>query len=83
VNIIIHRYTYDYLLQKAGKITVQVILSGPGIYSDYYANDAWSNPIAFTNIISDLNFNWGDGDVIPGHNNYVSAVYYICLKGNY
>lgn len=66
----------------SGKLTIQVILIGGGVYGDYYPNNSWTAPVTKSNYTSTLSIVWGSGDVIPGYPDFVTAKYYITLRGN-
>ena len=65
----------------SGKLTLQVILIGDGVFAEYFANDSWNAPIAKTSYSNRINFDWDSGNIIPGHADNVTAKFYITLKG--
>jgi cysteine-rich repeat protein len=74
-------YTYSYSVLQSGEITVLVqLLSAGGVYSEWFENSNWSGVPSMTSVSSDINYDWGAGDVIPGIADFVSAKFYAKLK---
>jgi hypothetical protein len=59
-------YTYSTTVARPGDITVNVLKYTLGVYNEYFTSTDYSGTVAKQNISSDINFNWGTGDIFTG-----------------
>ncbi len=71
-------FSSDYTVSVAGAVTVSVeLLKAGGIYAEYFNNQFLSGAPVASQIESEINHNWYEGQVTPLTNNdYVSAHWY-------
>jgi cysteine-rich repeat protein len=74
-------YSYSYTPNQSGEVTVLVYLEdAPGVYAEHFANTGWSGDPAAVQSFTNINTNWGSGDIYPGRPNSVSSYFYTKLK---
>jgi hypothetical protein len=74
-------YYYDFTLLLDGTVTIQVFLYSDGAKTYFYDNVGWTAPYFYSQITSSqINFDWGSGDIRPGKSDNVTILYYMLLK---
>jgi hypothetical protein len=63
-----------------GKLTILVSLE-TGVAVEYFSNAAWTPPSVLKEYVDIIDENWGNGDVITGFSDSVTAYYTAYLKG--
>ena len=81
-------YSYSFLVDKSGNITVNVIkYTQGGVYAEYYPNTSLTGDNEHQNITDDLINDWHTNIVFGSYDNQLGAKYYFRLKppvsGNY
>lgn len=67
-------YTYSYMLEQSGEVTVFIVLQISGIYGEYYQTFAFSGGITMTNMTS--NFNFYNGTlIVNGQTELISSLF--------
>jgi hypothetical protein len=70
-------YTYSTTVTRPGDITINVLkYTSGGAYSEFYTNLGSTGTNSYQNISTDINYNWGSGDVFPGNSDTVGAKFY-------
>jgi hypothetical protein len=74
-------YTGDFTVEQSGEISILIVLmNANGVHADFFNNRLWQNPIAYHEISPNVNYDWGNGDVIPGVADYLTAHFYTYIK---
>ena len=75
-------YTYNYVVNRPGKITVVVFLyKQGGIYNEFYPNTSRSGNSDYNTVSSQLNYDWGAGVIYLSYSDHVSGKFFFRLKG--
>jgi hypothetical protein len=70
-------YTYSTAVTRPGDITINVLkYTSGGAYSEFYTNTASTGTRNNQNISTDINYDWGSGDIISGFSNNIGAKFY-------
>jgi hypothetical protein len=52
-------YSYTYILEQSGVVSILIALQIPGVYGEFYQSDQFTSPSASTNISSNLYYDVG------------------------
>ena len=74
-------YTYNYSVSRPGQITVSVLqYTQGGVYQEFFPNSGRTGDNQLNGTTSQINFNYGQGDIYPGHPDGVSIGFYFIFK---
>ena len=74
-------YIYNYSISRPGQITVSVLhYTQGGVYQEYFPNSGRTGNNQLNGTTSQINFNWLQGDIIPGRADVVSIGFYFIFK---
>ena len=74
-------YTYSFSVSRPGQITISLLhYTLSGVYQEYFPNNALSGNNGSNGTTSQINFNWGGGNVYGSISDNVSAKFYFRFK---
>jgi cysteine-rich repeat protein len=77
-------YSYTWIPDNEGKLSISVVkMNRFSVLGTYYNTVDLSGTAVSSNYSTNINYNWGGFDVIPGQGDYVSAKYEAYLKSPY
>lgn len=69
-------YTYTFAVVFGGQVSIMVFLEkAAGVYGVYYNNNNFGGNPAYGEITTNINFNWGGGNVGPYLSDEVTAIF--------
>ena len=76
-------YSTSYISWIKGYLTVTVYGLVPGAYVEYYSDKVFTEPYTQTDTMSNINSNWGTGNIFSTLSDNISAKIYFVIKAPY